>query len=376
MTSGNDFVLDELQYNILQTVTSPLDDLSTFMGDILGCFKNSLDAYGYLFYRYEKDPCNPEKYVACDQVSMNLPESVYGDEWRRDYYDTSIFNPNAHKSLLTSDKSVFVVSDLFSPEEYENNRNYRELLKPAGIYYSFAVIFKQGDVPLGHLTLSRSKDMGPFDSGALTRIEKMSGTIRNKLLDYKKLSQYSNLSGLESFIDRGMSQRDIGAMLLTEDYKVIFYNDRAAQFCGDLLASLITSDEPSHIVQRVATQLSVHCAPRYCCFEQLGRNGKTFYCTSTPCFIKGEGGIMSAYLVQLSPYKKAICTGNASSAGPKELTRRQTEIVHLIADGMSNKEIADELMISEGTVKKHVENIRILLGVNSRIGILKELHIV
>ena len=84
---------------------------------------------------------------------------------------------------------------------------------------------------------------------------------------------------------------------------------------------------------------------------------------------------MSAYLVQLSPYKKAICTSNAS-VGPKELSRRQTEIVHLIADGMSNKEIADELMISEGTVKKHVENIRILLGVNSRIGILKELHIV
>ena len=160
MASGNDFVLDELQYSILQTVTSPLDDLSTFMGDILGSFKNSLDAYGYLFYQYERNPHNPDRYVACNQVSMNLPESVYGADWCRDYYDTSIFNPNSQKSLLTSDKSVFAVNDLLSTEEYENSRNYRELLKPAGIYYSFAVIFKQDNVPLGHLTLSRSKDMG------------------------------------------------------------------------------------------------------------------------------------------------------------------------------------------------------------------------
>ena len=102
MASGNDFVLDELQYSILQTVTSPLDDLSTFMGDILGSFKNSLDAYGYLFYQHERDPHNPDRYVACNQVSMNLPESVYGADWCRDYYDTSIFNPNSQKSLLTS----------------------------------------------------------------------------------------------------------------------------------------------------------------------------------------------------------------------------------------------------------------------------------
>jgi NarL family two-component system response regulator LiaR len=40
-----------------------------------------------------------------------------------------------------------------------------------------------------------------------------------------------------------------------------------------------------------------------------------------------------------------------------ELTNREMEILRLIARGLSNSEIADELVISENTVKGHVSNI-------------------
>jgi NarL family two-component system response regulator LiaR len=40
-----------------------------------------------------------------------------------------------------------------------------------------------------------------------------------------------------------------------------------------------------------------------------------------------------------------------------ELTEREMEILHLIADGMSNAKIAERLVISEKTVKGHVSNI-------------------
>lgn len=40
-----------------------------------------------------------------------------------------------------------------------------------------------------------------------------------------------------------------------------------------------------------------------------------------------------------------------------ELTDREMEVLRLIADGMSNGDIADELVISEKTVKSHVTNI-------------------
>lgn len=48
------------------------------------------------------------------------------------------------------------------------------------------------------------------------------------------------------------------------------------------------------------------------------------------------------------------------------LSDRETEILDLISKGLRNKEIADQLMIAEKTVKNHVSNILKALQVNSR----------
>lgn len=50
----------------------------------------------------------------------------------------------------------------------------------------------------------------------------------------------------------------------------------------------------------------------------------------------------------------------------KELTRREREIAELAARGLSNREIAEELCITETTVKKHLSNIFEKLEINSR----------
>ncbi|WKV09464.1 response regulator transcription factor [Thermoanaerobacterium sp. CMT5567-10] len=50
----------------------------------------------------------------------------------------------------------------------------------------------------------------------------------------------------------------------------------------------------------------------------------------------------------------------------KELTDREMQILNLIAEGYSNKEIADKLFLSEKTVKNHVYNIFRKLDVKDR----------
>jgi len=54
---------------------------------------------------------------------------------------------------------------------------------------------------------------------------------------------------------------------------------------------------------------------------------------------------------------------------PLALTRRQLEVARLVAEGLTNKEIAIRLFISERTAEGHVEQICNKLGFNSRVQI-------
>ena len=52
--------------------------------------------------------------------------------------------------------------------------------------------------------------------------------------------------------------------------------------------------------------------------------------------------------------------------GEEELTRRETEVLHMMTEGLSNREIASTLGISEHTVKFHITSIFGKLGTSSR----------
>jgi DNA-binding NarL/FixJ family response regulator len=65
----------------------------------------------------------------------------------------------------------------------------------------------------------------------------------------------------------------------------------------------------------------------------------------------------------------------ATSAGagahdPTALTARERQVVALVAAGLSNQHIADQLVISERTVESHVSNALGKLGIGSRTGLV------
>jgi DNA-binding NarL/FixJ family response regulator len=58
---------------------------------------------------------------------------------------------------------------------------------------------------------------------------------------------------------------------------------------------------------------------------------------------------------------------NAPAASLDELTERETEVLRLVARGLSNTEIAAELFITENTVKTHVARTLMKLGLRDRV---------
>jgi NarL family two-component system response regulator LiaR len=71
--------------------------------------------------------------------------------------------------------------------------------------------------------------------------------------------------------------------------------------------------------------------------------------------------------VQLSPRAaERLMREVRTPDNPEKLTDREVEVLRLLAEGQSNKEIARTLTIGEKTVKTHVSNILAKLGVVSR----------
>jgi two-component system nitrate/nitrite response regulator NarL len=67
--------------------------------------------------------------------------------------------------------------------------------------------------------------------------------------------------------------------------------------------------------------------------------------------------------------ESALMSGQDMSDKPLQLTAREREIIDLISEGMSNKEIASRLHIATHTVKSHVHNILEKLALGSRLQI-------
>jgi LuxR family maltose regulon positive regulatory protein len=79
-------------------------------------------------------------------------------------------------------------------------------------------------------------------------------------------------------------------------------------------------------------------------------------------------GVMPDYVARLlAAAGESVAAETAGKrALPEPLSVREQEVLKLMVAGLTNREIADTLVISQQTVKKHAENIYAKLGVRGR----------
>jgi DNA-binding NarL/FixJ family response regulator len=123
--------------------------------------------------------------------------------------------------------------------------------------------------------------------------------------------------------------------------------------CRALMASLCAAlgDEESARLEREAARAV---------FSELG---------AAPALSALEQSLPEHTLYSVPDALSVPVPTSKNDAGPADagpLTARETEVIRLVADGLSNRDIAVELFISEKTVARHLSNIFTKLGLTSR----------
>jgi len=84
--------------------------------------------------------------------------------------------------------------------------------------------------------------------------------------------------------------------------------------------------------------------------------------------LRAEGGELKDYmLILLSAFGEEKAGGSKDKPLVEAMSERELEILRLMAEGLSNREIAERLVITVGTTKSHVHHILEKLGAESRM---------
>jgi DNA-binding NarL/FixJ family response regulator len=145
----------------------------------------------------------------------------------------------------------------------------------------------------------------------------------------------------------GMSGLDIARTLRAENNTTRFVL-LTAELDESMMLDVVTLRIEGLVLKEMAPQLLVQCIRKVHGGEQwIERNVAR---QALEILLRKESGAREAALV---------------------LTPREIDLVRLLSCGMRNKEIADKLCISDGTVKAHLHNIYEKLGVDGRTALLR-----
>lgn len=133
----------------------------------------------------------------------------------------------------------------------------------------------------------------------------------------------------------------------------------ADELHGDANVAVIGADSGQAITRREVGKTLHSDGPLWPLLLPLAPQGNSKY-----IWIDDAGGYHRISLTRC--VQNTVLVAEREVSPPYGLTPRELQIVTLLADGASNPEIADDLVVSRRTVSTHVEHILAKLGASSR----------
>jgi len=190
-------------------------------------------------------------------------------------------------------------------------------------------------------------------------------------------------SALAHFVSRGSDVEVVGqaengfeAIELVEQHRpdIVMMDVQMPEMNGIEATSAITGRWPDVRVLAVTT---LDGSDTVLPMLSAGASGYLLKDSSAESILEGVREVYHG-ASSLSPRIASLLIRHVRSTEPEagaaealeELTERETEVLHRLAEGMSNAEIAQSLIVSEGTVKAHLGRIMSKWHVRDRVQIL------
>ena len=289
--------------------------------------------------------------VACDYVSYVETNPGAGRAMAMTYPREAMFaeapealarnlgeHPLVNYYAQTGELRALLMSDFLSERQFRRTALYDELFRPAETDYLLSVVLPMPPgLVVGFSLHRRTPDFSERDRELVDLLQP------HLAHGYERSLLRSALGSLEEVTAR----RDPSLVVLGLDGNLLWASLEAKE---SLLRYFGPPPEPQHLPEPVANWLAAGCAgPLVAAID-----GKRLRIDS----LGGRPGALLVTERAASPSLEAL-----SRLG---LSRREAEVLALVAEGRTNAEIARLLSVSRGTVKRHLENVYAKLGVHTR----------
>lgn len=290
---------------------------------------------------------------------------VAGDVIRHVVYQDAVRD---HLTYFNVTPRLYKSTDIISPVDYAHSAYVRFLEENFQGHYSVTMAF--GINAYIQVTFFKDLESGDFTEDEIEVLNEIYVYVANSYKNFKKYEQAKIVANIQSEIISSGEK----AYIVTDDFMhIMSYNKTAQNYLKEILGPsiadqisttspcswlpfLLGGEEDDFTVDRVLTRVIKNYIFTIYTYDQSYSNG-----------------IIDRYhwitISRKDEEKSAV-----SSATMLPLTQAEQRVAELMYNGLTYKAIADELVVSYHTVKKHVQNIYSKCGVQSRFQLYKWLE--
>jgi DNA-binding CsgD family transcriptional regulator len=281
-------------------------------------------------------------------------------------------DPFLKRSLLGS-QAIGTGENLIPLEQLEQSDYYHEFLKPQSIYHQLVFFLRTERRLLGLLAIFRSKQEHEFSPYELAKAELAVPYIS---CAYERLTLEKRITETKEIINSiCRDHAGKGIVALDESLEPIYMNEAA----NKALHSLREREDPSgDSLSALPDILQFRCRK----MMEHSRNKKEAAKPQQIIIGNNSGGETISFdlrVIENFP-NVLLCLVNTNhgnrtflfsdSLREYGITRRETEIVGFVCQGLKNSEIGEKLFISKATVENHLHSIFEKMGVKNRASLV------